>query len=79
MNETIGFGFERDATFSQSEQRMILADADILAGVPLGAALTRENIARYGHLAAEQLHAKALPGRVTAVPGRSACFLVSHN
>jgi hypothetical protein len=47
--------------------------------MPLGAALTRENVARYGRLAAEQLDAKALTGRVTAVPGRSACFLVSHN
>jgi len=53
-----GFGIERDATFSQCKQRVILADADILAGMPLGAALTRENVARYGRLAAEQLDAR---------------------
>jgi hypothetical protein len=58
---------------------VILANADVLAGMPLGPALARENVAGYGHLAAEQLDAKALPSRVTAVPGRSACFLVSHN
>jgi hypothetical protein len=57
---------------------VILANAYVLAGVPFGAALTRENIAGNGGLAAEHLHAKALTARVAAVPGRSACFLVSH-
>jgi hypothetical protein len=47
--------------------------------MPSGAALTRENIAGNGGLAAEHLHAQALARRVAAVPGRSACFLVSHS
>src|SRR5689334_16262308 len=74
-----GFGFERDATVDQREKGVILAHADILTGMPSGAALTRENVAGNGGLAAEHLHAKALARGVAAVPGRSACFLVSHS
>src|ERR1700754_496438 len=33
-----GFGIKRDATFSEGEQRVILANADVLAGMPLGPA-----------------------------------------
>src|ERR1700754_2823965 len=40
-----GFGIERDATFSQGEQRVVLANANVLAGMPLGSALARENVA----------------------------------
>ena len=43
-----GFGIELDATVDQGEQGVILADADVLAGMPLGAALARENIAGDG-------------------------------
>src|SRR5947207_1090286 len=55
-----GFGFERDATIDQREQGVILVHADIQTGMPSGAALTRENIAGNGGLAAEHLHAQAL-------------------
>src|SRR5262245_33666660 len=73
-----GFGIELDATVGESEQRVIRADPDIAAGVPLGAALARENIAGQDDFAAVQLDPKALGGRVTAVARRSACFLMSH-
>ena len=36
------------------------------------------DVAGNGRLAAEHLDAQALTARVAAVPGRSACFLVSH-
>jgi hypothetical protein len=39
---------------------MIAADADILASVPARTALTQDNVARNGDLAAEQFHAEAL-------------------
>jgi hypothetical protein len=46
---------------------MILADADIAAGVPFGPALPHENIAGGAVLTAENLHAKTLTGRIAAV------------
>ena len=45
-----GFGIELHATVDQSEQGVILAHADVQAGMPLGAALARENIAGDGTL-----------------------------
>src|SRR4051794_36259821 len=74
-----GFGLELDATVTQCEQRMILAKPDIAAGVPLGAALARDDVAGDHGLTAENLHAQPLTVRVAAVTRGSACFLVSHN
>src|SRR5439155_22703721 len=62
----------------QCEQRVILADAHVLAGVPFGAALARKDIACEHRLAAEQFHAQATARRIPAVAGGTACFLVSH-
>ena len=62
-----GFGVEFHATIGESEQGMILADADVLARMPLCAALARENIAGDDALAAEQLDPKPLARRVAAV------------
>jgi hypothetical protein len=47
--------------------------------MPSGAALAGNNVAGNALLVAEHLHAQALACRVAAVPGRSACFFVSHN
>src|SRR5262245_3255978 len=73
-----GFGVEFHATIGEREQRVVLADTDVAAGMPLGAALARENIAGDDALAAEQLDAEALRIRVAPVARRSACLLVSH-
>jgi hypothetical protein len=56
-----------DATIGQREERVILADADIAAGVPLGPALTHENIAGGAVLTAENLDAEALTGRIATI------------
>src|SRR5215831_10396922 len=74
------FGFRTvlDASVDQRKQRMVHTYADVLARMPLRAALTHENIAGKAALAAKQLHAKALARRVAAVSRRSACFLVCH-
>lgn len=50
---------EKDATIGQREQGVILADADIDAGVKFGATLAHKNVARNDRLAAELLDAKA--------------------
>ena len=53
---------ERHGAFIEGVKRVVLAHADADAGVPTGAALTDDDIARDGDLAAEELHAEALAG-----------------
>jgi hypothetical protein len=53
VHAAFGFGIELNATVGESEKRVILADADIVAGMPFGAALARQNIAGDDALAAE--------------------------
>src|SRR5712691_2112834 len=67
VGAAFGFGTKLDATVYQCKQRVILAQSDIMAGMPLGAALARENIAGQDRLSAEHLHAEAPAGRVAAV------------
>src|SRR6476646_5983627 len=57
---------------------MVLAQADVVARVPLGAALTHDDVAGAHGLAAELLHAEALALTVAAVAGRAACLLMCH-
>src|SRR3954454_10279050 len=57
---------------------MVLAQADIVARVPLRAALTHDDVAGANGLAAELLHAEALALTVAAVAGRAACFFMCH-
>ena len=64
-----GFGAELDLAVDEREQRVVLAQADIGAGVPLGAALARDDVAGEHVLAAENLQAEALTMRVAAVAG----------
>src|SRR5215813_9146200 len=78
VRATFGFGVELNATVDLGEKRVVLADTHIVARVPLGAALTHDNIARETRLAAEQLHAEALAVGVATVARRSAGFLVGH-
>src|SRR5206468_11943463 len=70
---------ECDAAVGKREKRVVLAEADIVARVPLGAALAHDDVAGANHLAAEFLHAEALALAVAAVAGRAACFLMCHD
>src|SRR5215469_3018537 len=72
------FGTVLHASIDKGKQRMVDAYADVVARMPLGAALAHENVAGETALSAEQLHAQALAGRVTAVARGTACFLVCH-
>src|SRR5688500_6059917 len=56
-----------DRAVGECEKGMILADPDVVARVPARAALTHDNIAGAGRLAAEQLDAEALAFTVAAV------------
>ena len=50
---------ERDTAVGKRKQRVILANADVAAGVEFRAALTHQNVAGDNFLSAELLHAKA--------------------
>lgn len=62
------FVFELNKSFDQRKQRVVLAAADVFAGLPFRTALTRENVAAENMLAAEFLQAKPLRMRIAAVP-----------
>jgi hypothetical protein len=70
---------ERNLAVSKRKEGMILAQADVAARVPLGAALTHDDVAGASLLAAEQLHAEALALTVASVAGRAACLLMCHD
>jgi hypothetical protein len=57
---TCAFVFELDLTVGECKQRVIDTDADIVAGVPLRATLTNEDVAAANGFTTELLHAKAL-------------------
>src|SRR5580658_9792921 len=63
----IGFGAELDMAFDLGEQGMVGAHADIKAGMPGGAALTRNDVARDHVLAAKGLDSEALARRITPI------------
>jgi hypothetical protein len=60
---------ELDLTLDQSEEGMIGADADISAGVELGAALTDQDVAGNNGFAAELLDAETTTRGVATVAG----------
>src|SRR5262245_18852272 len=72
------FRFELDASINECEQRVILADSDVVAGMPLGPALAHKDIAGEAELPAVQFHAEAAARRAAAVALCSSCSLVSH-
>src|SRR6185312_15304805 len=71
-------GSEGDDAVGSGEQGVVAADANVLAGVHLGAALADQDVARQNLLAAEALHAEALAVGIAAVARGAACFLVCH-
>ena len=70
---------ERHDAVGGGEQGVVAADADILAGIHLGAALTDQDVARQDFLAAEALHAEPLAVGIAAVARGAACFFVCHD
>src|SRR6185312_8189235 len=60
------------------EERVVLADSHVHAGMELRAALAHEDGPRVHQLSAEGLEAEALALGIAAVAGRAACFLVCH-
>src|ERR1700761_385512 len=63
----VGFCTKLDMAFDLGEQSMVGAHADIKAGVPGGAALTRNDVAGNDVLPAKCLDPEALACRITTV------------
>ena len=71
-------GTEPDLTLDEREQRVVAPHADVVAGVPAGAALPDDDVAGDDVLAAELLHAEPLARRIAAVARAAAGLLVRH-
>src|SRR5262245_54255763 len=69
IDAALGFGAELDLAVGQCKQRVILAEPDIGAGMPLGAALAGNDVAGEHALAAENLQPEPLAVGVAAVAG----------
>src|ERR1700691_5441860 len=63
----VGFCTKLNMTFDLGEQRMVSAHADIKAGMPGGAGLTRDDVAGDHMLATIGLDSEALACRITTV------------
>ena len=62
----------------EGEQRIVLASADVVAGMILGAALTHENVACQHELPVRALGTESLRRAFTSVVGRTGTFLMSE-
>src|SRR5450756_1544774 len=71
-------GAELHRTWSQREQRVIAAAADVQARVEVGAALANDDLAGRHDLTTEALHAETLSVRVTTVARGARALLVCH-
>src|SRR5699024_2541945 len=69
---------ELDGAGGEGEQGVVLAAADVLAGVELGAALADDDLPGADDLATEALDAEALRVGVAAVPGGAGALLRCH-
>ena len=67
---------ELDLAVDQSEQRIVLADTDVVARMNVRASLTNEDVASQNELTVSALRAESLRFRITAVLGGAAAFLV---
>ncbi len=69
---------ETDNAVYQREEGIILALANVLARMDVGAALANENVAGEGELAVGTLGSKALGLGITAVAGRTYALFVGE-
>src|SRR6476469_3935848 len=69
---------ELDDAVDLGEERVVLAQTDVLAGVELRAALADDDRAPRDRLAAERLHAQVLGVGVAAVTAGALSFFMCH-
>ena len=75
----LAHALELDLTVDQSEQGVVAADPDVVAGMDVGASLANQNVAGLAFLASEYLQTQSFALRFTAVLGTTYTFLVCHN
>src|ERR1700677_1726832 len=75
---TARVGLKQHFPLDKGEKRMVLAHADIGAGMPLGAALAHDDVPPEDGLAAEFLPAEPPAFRVAPVAGGPACLFMRH-
>src|ERR1700733_1419970 len=78
MHAAFRFTGELHPPVDQGENGMIAAEADVASGIPLGAALTHQDVAGDDFLTAELLDAEAPAFGVAPVAGRAACLFMCH-
>ena len=78
LSAILALALELDGTVNQSEQGVIAADADIDAGMDVGASLANQDVAGQNELTISTLHAQALGLGITAVLGGTAALMVSE-
>ena len=74
----MAFVFELHDAGDLRKERIVLADADVDAGLELGAALANKNRSAADELAAEAFHAQPLRVTVPAVSRAANAFFMSH-
>ena len=68
-----------DFTFHERVDRVVTTDPNVLARVPLGAALAEDNVAGNHFLAAELLHSAALALAIATVLDATLSFFMGHD
>src|SRR5690606_23272617 len=78
VGSAVGFACKRHGAGLGRKEGMVLAHADVDARMPLGAALTDDDVAGDDGFAAELLDAEALGFGIATVTRGTASFLVCH-
>ena len=77
-----GFAFtlllEFDDAVTKSIKSVILAHADVLAGIVLRAALANDDVTSNGGLSTEKFHSESFTSGLTTVLGTTNAFFVCH-
>ena len=78
LTTILAHALELDGAVNQSKQGVIAADADVNAGMDVGASLANQDVAGQDELTVCTLHAQALGLGITTVLGRTAALVVSE-
>lgn len=68
-----------DAALDERVDRVVTTESNVLAGLPLGAALAENDVAGDDVLTTEFLHAATLAVAVASILNTSLSFLMSHD
>ena len=78
MNLALHAVGELQSAVAQSEQGVVLAAANVLTGVDVGATLANQDFARANDLAGKTLAAQTLGVGIAAVSGGAKTFFMCH-